>query len=121
MGKALSDMSLAELWELFPIVLTPHQDCWALWYAEERDALLRLAAGSFPLRVHHIGSTAVRGIWAKPIVDILVDCLNSRPDVARAYEKLKLSLWKTYEHDRDGYTRAKTDFIRAWTPPAPKA
>lgn len=183
MGKALSDMSLAELWELFPIVLTPHQDCWALWYAEERDALLRLAAGSFPLRVHHIGSTAVRGIWAKPIVDILVElpneaairlmagrmteqgylvmsqqagrlslnkgytehgfaekvfhihlrldgdneelafrnCLNSRPDVARAYEKLKLSLWKTYEHDRAGYTRAKTDFIRAWTPPAPKA
>ena len=33
-------MSLAELWELFPIVLVPHQDCWALWFAEERDALL---------------------------------------------------------------------------------
>ena len=49
------------------------------------------------------------------------DCLNSRPDVARAYETLKLALWKTYEHDRDGYTRAKTDFIRAWTHPAPKA
>ena len=175
-------MSLAELWELFPIVLVPHQDCWALWFAEERDALLRLA-DDIPLTVHHVGSTAVRGIWAKPIVDILAelpdetsmrlmaermtehgylvmsqqagrmslnkgytergfaekvfhvhlrlagddeeiafrDCLNSRPDVARAYERLKLSLWKRYEHDRDGYTRAKTVFVRTWTKPAPKA
>ena len=28
---------------------------------------------------------------------------------------LKLSLWKKFEHDRDGYTEAKTDFIRKYT------
>lgn len=28
---------------------------------------------------------------------------------------LKLSLWKNYEHDRDGYTEAKGDFIRKYT------
>ncbi|MBO5492582.1 MAG: GrpB family protein, partial [Pyramidobacter sp.] len=31
------------------------------------------------------------------------------------YETLKLELWKRYEHDRDAYTDAKTDFIRKWT------
>lgn len=29
MGKKLSEMTIEELWELFPIFLTEHQDCWA--------------------------------------------------------------------------------------------
>lgn len=32
-------------------------------------------------------------------------------ELAKQYEKLKLGLWKKYEHDRDGYTNAKTEFI----------
>ena len=35
------------------------------------------------------------------------DYLNERPDIAEKYEQLKLSLWKKYEHDRDGYTEAR--------------
>lgn len=35
MAKPLSEMTLEELWELFPIVLAEHRDCWADWYAEE--------------------------------------------------------------------------------------
>ena len=31
-----------------------------------------------------------------------------------------MDLWKKYEHDRDGYTMAKTDFIRKWTEEARK-
>ena len=37
------------------------------------------------------------------------------PDIAKQYEALKLSLLKRYEHDRDGYTAAKGDFIREIT------
>ena len=43
------------------------------------------------------------------------DYLMEHPDVAGAYEKLKLRLWKEYEHDRDGYTNAKTEFIKMYT------
>ena len=43
------------------------------------------------------------------------DHLNLRPDLAAEYERLKLSLWKPYEHDRDGYTAAKGDFVRRVT------
>lgn len=39
MGKRLSEMSLEELWELFPIYLTAHQDYWPEW----DDCGLRLA------------------------------------------------------------------------------
>jgi GrpB-like predicted nucleotidyltransferase (UPF0157 family) len=33
----------------------------------------------------------------------------------KEYEKLKLSLRRRFEHDRDGYTEGKTDFVREYT------
>ena len=43
--------------------------------------------------------------------DYLVEFL----DIAREYERLKLLLWKEYEHNRDAYTNAKTEFVRKYT------
>lgn len=40
------------------------------------------------------------------------DYLNDHPEVAKEYEMLKLSLWKKYEHNRDGYTDAKSVFVQ---------
>ena len=70
--KQLNDMTLEELWELFPIVLTQHDPRWADWAEEEITILSRLLSG-FDIRISHIGSTAIPGIMAKPIVDILVE------------------------------------------------
>ena len=41
--------------------------------------------------------------------------MNEHPQIAKEYETMKLELWKRYEHNRDAYTEAKTDFIRRWT------
>ena len=194
MTKKLSEMTLEELWQLFPIILTEHKDCWKSFYLEEEAALKRiLPTGSI---INHIGSTAVPNIYAKPIVDILVevkgemgaiaqnlvrcgyiimsqedvkvdkapmsgdfgrdrsaveikrislnkgyteqgfaskvfhlhlrrygdndeiyfrDYLIAHPQVAKEYESLKLNLWKMYEHNRDAYTQAKTEFVRKYT------
>ena len=176
MNKPLTEMTLAELWQLFPIELTPHNPAWADWYQAEA-ALLRQYLHPEHICIHHIGSTAIPAIWAKPIIDILLevtdrqtmqrvaavlvahgylqmsaneqrislnkgytpqgfadkvfhlhlrlpqdndelyfrDYLQAHPAIARAYEALKLSLWHRYEHDRDGYTAAKGDFIRRHT------
>ena len=35
------------------------------------------------------------------------DFMNDNYQLAKEYEKLKLSLWKQYEHNRDAYTNAK--------------
>ena len=183
MAKALSEMSLEELWRLFPIQLTAYQHGWADWYQEEEARLRPLFQPGAVGRISHIGSTAVRGLWAKPIVDILLetapgaewapmkrsllengylcmsqsagrisfnrgytengfaervfhlhlrrfpdhdelyfrDYLNTHPDAAQEYERLKLALWKPYEHDRDGYTRAKTEFVKELTIKAKEA
>lgn len=173
MSKPLTDMSLEELWQLFPIELVEHQDCWVDWYREEASVLDGILSADLSHAIHHVGSTAIDGIWAKPIIDILVelpdnaavesakarlvaqgylvmadrdlnkgytpqgfaervfhihlrvagnndelyfrDYLNEHPEVAKKYESLKLSLWREYEHDRDGYTAAKTAFVNKYT------
>ncbi len=182
MSPSLEEMSLEELWQLFPIFLREHQDEWKEWYEEERLRLVSFLPEHQIVRLTHIGSTSIETIWAKPIVDILLeipkaadmavmrdlllqngfllmsesqgrmsfnkgytpsgfaervfhlhlryegdhdelyfrDYLQEHPVVAKDYEKLKLSLWKQYEHNRDDYTEAKTDFIKNYTEKAKK-
>ena len=43
------------------------------------------------------------------------DYLNNNPKIAKEYEKLKLQLWKKFEHNRDAYTDAKTEFVTKYT------
>lgn len=163
--------------ELFPIFLVEHSDRWLLDY-NEIEAFLKKQLSHYPVtRISHIGSTAINGIWAKNIVDVLIEIPNSSPleevagsiersgftvmfseenrislkkgytklgfankvyhvhlryngdndelyfrdylnahtEVAKEYEALKLKLWKKYEHDRQAYTEAKTNFIKKWT------
>ena len=55
MSKKLSEMSLEELWQLFPVILTEHQSDWNEWYKEEK-----MLQGILPeenvARMSHIGS-----------------------------------------------------------------
>ena len=183
MADDLSQLTLEELWQLFPIFLVEHNPAWRRRYEAMAGELVGLLAGFKVARISHIGSTAVDGIMAQDIVDILVelprnasmeaaagvlgragfivmsaegerislnrgympdgfadevfhvhlryvgdndglyfrDYLREHPEVAREYEALKLGLWKRYEHNRDAYTEAKGDFIRAVTAEAKRA
>ena len=73
MSSTLSEMSLEDLWELFPIFLEPHQAVWKEWYEEETSLLMGILPHRERMRISHIGSTSVCTIWAKPIVDILME------------------------------------------------
>ncbi len=175
MARSLKDMTLEELWELFPIELIAPQPEWTAQYREMELELQRLLAPFPGVRITHIGSTAIGDIWSKPIVDILVefdkeaslneatelleqagflmmsseprrislnkgyteqgfadkvfhihlryagdndeilfrDYLRRHPERARDYEQLKLTLGQKFTHDRDGYTAAKSEFVKA--------
>ncbi len=177
MEKELSEMTLDELWEFFPIFLVEHNDKWNYFYDEIETKLQRILSACNVERISHIGSTAIPEIWAKNIVDVLIeissdsdienvaqiienngfirmlteekrisfnsgytkagfadkvfhihlryigdndelyfrDYLREHPQIAKEYETLKLNLWKQFEHNRDAYTEAKTEFIRKWT------
>ena len=51
--------------------LLPHNRRWAE-LAEQEAARIRDAAGPAVIDVHHVGSTAIPGIAAKPILDLIV-------------------------------------------------
>ncbi len=89
MSNKLSEITLEELWKLFPISLTKHNPCWADWYIEEVDCLRSFLP--FNIQYFHIGSTAVKDIMAKPIIDILA-VVDSHEDMVKSAEILK-------EHD----------------------
>jgi len=166
------------------VSLAPYNPHWPEMFEQERRHLLVCLPENLVRRIEHFGSTAVPGLAAKPIVDILVevtslaatqqtivpileaqgydyfwrptrgtdtppfyawfikrdpqgrrthhihmveawfehwdrllfrDFLIQHPPVARAYGELKRELARVHSHDRQAYTTAKTDFIRAAT------
>lgn len=54
----------------FAVTLVSHDPRWAA-LAEAEALRIRRAAGSVMLQVHHVGSTAIPGIAAKPVLDLL--------------------------------------------------
>jgi GrpB-like predicted nucleotidyltransferase (UPF0157 family) len=62
--------------------LVSHDPRWATLY-EEAASGIRDALGSTALSIDHVGSTAIPGILAKPVIDILV--LVARYDPEAAY------------------------------------
>lgn len=171
MTKQIHDIPPQEQDHLFPIYLTENKPHWKQWYSAESKFLQERLPNI--TRISHMGSTSIGSIWAKPIIDILVeipqtinlqdykkhilssgyahvlstdnriyfnkgytangfadrvfhlhlrhsgdngelyfrDYLIDHPQVAKEYEQMKLKLWKQYEHDRDGYTNAKAEFV----------
>lgn len=61
MGKPLSEMSLDELWELFPIILKEHNPSYKDWYLIEKEAIVNAIGLNNIKRINHIGSSAVEG------------------------------------------------------------
>lgn len=51
------------------IVIAPYDPRWVEQFRQERDLLLR-ALGEWAVAIEHVGSTAVPGLAAKPIIDI---------------------------------------------------
>lgn len=110
--KKLEEMTLAELWELFPIILKEHRSEYKRWYEEEEQQLTELFA-DFPFqRINHIGSTSVEGLIAKPIVDILLE-LPDRYDMEDASARLQKAGWILMIEDQRKQT---LDLNKGYTP-----
>lgn len=68
-----------------PVDLAPYDLSWAGQFEQEAHALLRALAPWLVGPIEHIGSTAVPGLTAKPVIDIMagVETLEaSRPAIA---------------------------------------
>ena len=66
-------MTIEELWELFPVFLVEHNEKWKDDYKEIEQVIKDLLSDLQIERISHIGSTAINGIWAKNIVDVMIE------------------------------------------------
>ena len=73
MKKLLSEMTLEELWALFPIILREHNSDYSKWYELEKDNIIGCVGLKNIKRINHIGSSSVKGLISKPTVDILME------------------------------------------------
>jgi GrpB-like predicted nucleotidyltransferase (UPF0157 family) len=158
-----------------PILLKPYNPAWPDMFEQERAQLETVLAPWLAGPIEHIGSTAVPGLGAKSIIDIMAgvgglassasarpavarlgylyfpyrqdvmhwfckpsperrthhlhlvpvgsnlwtdrllfrDYLRNSPDAAAEYQALKTDLVVQYRLDREGYTDAKSDFVRS--------
>jgi GrpB-like predicted nucleotidyltransferase (UPF0157 family) len=72
-----------------PLELEPYDSSWPRLFAEEAEKLLPVLTPWLAGPIEHIGSTAIPGLAAKPIIDIMagVETLDaSRPAITAATE-----------------------------------
>lgn len=156
------------------IYLVPYDSSWPEKFQKEKELIEKTIREYITGGIHHVGSTAIPGLSAKPIIDILVgvesleksrpcikilekinycyypykekyehwfckpssehrthhlhlmvrdspefkakiafrDYLISQSETVTEYEVLKRDLAKKFKNDREGYTEAKTDFVK---------
>jgi GrpB-like predicted nucleotidyltransferase (UPF0157 family) len=80
-----------------PIVVTDYDEAWPTYFEEMARPVRRAVAG-LTATVEHVGSTAVPGLAAKPVIDIDV-VLRSSQDVPSAIERLR-ALGYVYQGDK---------------------
>ena len=113
MEKSLSEMSLKELWQLFPIILKEHNPLYGEWYAQEKNELIKIIGIKNIKRINHIGSTAIKGLMAKPTIDILLE-IDKNCAVEDLKTKLLNSEWLLMSED--ARPNFKLSFNKGYTP-----
>ncbi|HDU9762239.1 TPA: GrpB family protein, partial [Klebsiella pneumoniae] len=57
------------------LTVVDYDEMWPALFENERT-LLQMTLGKVISRIHHIGSTSVPGLSAKPVIDILIEVAN---------------------------------------------
>lgn len=113
MTKKLSEMSLEELWHLFPVILKEHNSHYKDWYESEKDDILTYINKKDIYRISHIGSSSVEGLISKPTVDILLE-FNKECDLSQIESVLQAHGWTLMSKSLE--PEPKLSFNKGYTP-----
>ena len=110
----------------FPLILEPYRESWKDAFAREKTRI-REALGPTLLALHHIGSTAIPGIHAKPIIDMLAEVGDlgavdlRRPGMERlGYEVMgEFGIRERRYFRKNDSTGVRTHHIHAFTTGSP--
>ncbi len=90
--------------------LVPYDPRWPEMFSAESERLRQLLGSQFVLRFEHIGSTAIPGLSAKPIIDILIEIPSFESALIHIVPKLQQEGWEY--HWRDDRPPGHMYFVR---------
>jgi len=105
------------------IKLVPHDPDWADTY-ERAAADIRGALGSTALSVDHVGSTAILGIVAKPVIDVEISSrrtTRNRPIAVRSSRSDTRSIIATRITSSSWVVRGNSVPCASWSSPRIRA
>jgi GrpB-like predicted nucleotidyltransferase (UPF0157 family) len=85
-----------------PVEIVPYDPAWPVKFEEEAAILRRVLAPWLVGSIEHIGSTAVPGLAAKPVIDVMagIDTLEASRGAIGAVRELSYCYWP-YQADRE--------------------
>lgn len=96
-----------------PVVIEPYDSTWPVKFEAERALLVSVLSPWLSGPIEHIGSTAVPGLPAKPVIDIMA-AVGDLPSSTPAIEALKRLhyCYFDYQADRMHWFCKPSDFAR---------
>lgn len=88
MKKKVSELSIDEWQKTFPLILKEYNVNYKDWYESEKQNILKAVNAEDIVRINHIGSSAVEGLIAKSIIDILLE-IDGTCNVTKLLDNLK--------------------------------
>ena len=84
-----------------PITIADYDPSWPAIFLAERDLIYATCGRDAFVRIEHIGSTAVPGLAAKPVIDIMpgLRSLDDAPPVIEALQTIGYEYVPEFEHD----------------------
>jgi GrpB-like predicted nucleotidyltransferase (UPF0157 family) len=108
--ELLSDAAQASLKKhaADPVVLAPHNSAWREQF-EELEEQMKAVCGDRLVAIHHIGSTSVPGLAAKPLIDMMPELRrhDDGPDLAPLLAPLGFVYFGSYGIDGRHFFRRK--------------
>lgn len=99
------------------IIIVEHNPQWKLFFAEEVSRISQVLDKKLITRIEHFGSTAVSGLAAKPIIDLLLGVSSLKIAQQDAISPLE-SLGYAYWHDNPDPQRMF--FVKGLPPKSPR-
>jgi GrpB-like predicted nucleotidyltransferase (UPF0157 family) len=99
------------------IIIVEHNPVWQLLFQEEVTRIRKVLDTTFITRIEHFGSTAVPGLAAKPIIDLLIGVRSlstARQLVISPLESLGYAYW------RDNPDPQRMFFVKGLPPNSPR-
>jgi len=73
LDQNINNLTAEQIGIIFPIEIEPYRAQWETLYRNEKELIAHALGNLFEINIEHFGSTSVKGLSAKPVIDMLIE------------------------------------------------